>query len=428
MTNSTISMSLAKDIINYTIDNNLRLQENGDRPISIGIEASAGIGKTSIVESIAKERGMNYVSLNLSELEEAGDLIGFPIKEYEVQVAKKVKDKDGNIKVQVFPNTVWVNEKQLDQAPGGVIYRQTGKTRMGYAKPSWVPEYSENGTVVNLDDFSRANQQLLQATMRLIDRQEYTSWSLPKKTTLILTSNSDNGEYNVSSLDEAQKTRFMNYTVTWDENLWCLWAEEAKIDGRCINFIMSYSKELFSADGEGNRICNPRSFTMFARMIAGISDWDNANNLNFISQIAKGCFKDEGDRFSKMFTAFIRSKMHLLVQPKDMLLGDWGRIKGILEKSLYDDLNDVASYRPDIASILERRFSNYVCAWLDSDDKTPIAKVTDRIIDFVDNESNGGVRLFNKDLFYHMVKTITSSHKNQTNKLLFEPKIARMIA
>ena len=428
MTNSTISMSLAKDIINYTISNNLRLQEYGDRPISIGIAASAGIGKTSIVESIAKERDMNYVSLNLSELEEAGDLIGFPIKEYEVQVAKKVKDKGGNIKIQVFPNTVWVNEKQLDQTPAGIIYRQTGKTRMGYAKPSWIPEYCENGTVVNLDDFSRANQQLLQATMRLIDRQEYISWSLPKKTTLVLTSNCDNGEYNVSSLDEAQQTRFMNYTVSWDENLWCQWAEKTKIDGRCINFVMSYSKELFSADEEGNRICNPRSFTMFARMIAGISDWDNADNLSFISQIAKGCFKDKGDRFSKMFTTFIRSKMHLLVQPKDMLLGDWSRIKGILERSLYSDLNDASSYRPDVASILERRFSNYINAWLESDNKTPIAKVKDRIIDFIDNESNGGVCLFTKDLFYHMIKTITSNHKNQTNKLLFEPKIAMMIA
>ena len=66
-------------------------------------------------------------------------------------------------------------------------------------------------------------------------------------------------------------------------------------------------------------------------------------------------------------------------------------------------------------------------AWLDSDEKTPIATVKDRIIDFIDSEEKG-VRLFSRDSLYHMIKKITSEHKNQTNKLLFEPKIANIIA
>lgn len=425
MNKTAISMSQVKHLLNYTIDNNIKLQEKGKRPISIGLEASAGIGKTSIVEEVAEDRGMNYVTLSLSELDEAGDLIGFPIREYEVQVARKVKAEDGTVKLKVMPEATWVNERQLETPPTGMVYRQTGKTRMGYAKPAWVPEYSDKGTIVNLDDFSRANQQLLQATMRLVDRQCYTSWSLPEKTTIVLTSNSDNGEYNVNGLDEAQKTRFMNYEVAWDENTWSQWAERDGIDGRCINFVMSYSGELFNADDEGNRICNPRSFTMFARMISGIDDWDSSENLNFITTIAKGCFKDESGRFSSMFSAFLRNKMHLIIQPKDMLLGAWEKTKATLESTLYDS---DGKYRPDIASILERRFSNYVVAWLGSDDKTPIAKVKDRILDFMTNEDKGGKRLFNKDLFYHMIKIITSEHKAQTNKLLFEPKIAAAIA
>lgn len=212
--------------------------------------------------------------------------------------------------------------------------------------------------------------------------------------------------------------------MAWDLDAWSQWAEKAGVDGRCINFIMSYSGELFNADADGNRICNPRSFVMFADMISGIKDWDNADNLSFISTIAKGCFKDEGNRFSSMFTSFLRHKMHLLIQPKEMLEGGWDRIKGILESSLYD--ND-GTYRADIASILERRFSNYIPVWLDSDEKTPIAKVKDRILDFINSEEKGGKRLFTKDLFYHMIKTITSTHKNQTNHLLYEPKIAAQI-
>ena len=420
MTN-TISMDQVKNLINYTIDNNNKLQEDGKTPIAIALEASAGIGKTSVVKQVAEERNMGFTKLNLAQLDEAGDLIGFPVTEYECQIAKRFKDEDGNIKTKVLPGTVWLTAKQLDTMDKNTAVKQTGKTRMGYAKPAWVPEYNDNGTICLLDDYVRASPQLLQACMDLILEQKYVSWSLPEKTTIVLTNNADDGSNNVSSLDEAQRTRFLNFDVAFDTNAWMEWAENAGIDGRCINFVASYSDELFSADEEGNRICNPRSFVMFANMISGIKDWDNQENLAFISTIAKGCFKDEGSKFSSMFTAFIRNKMHLLIQPKEILLGSWSTVKDKLEATLYDANG---SYRPDLASLLERRFSNFVGAWLDSKEQTPIAKVKDRILDFMDNQN----RLFTQDLFFHMVKTITAKHKNQTNKLLFEPRIAKLLA
>ena len=420
MATIAVKMDQVKNLVNFTIDRNVELENEGKMPIAISLEATAGIGKTSILENIAKDRGMNFVKLSLHEMEEAGDLIGFPMTEYEVQTFQRYKEGE-EFKVRVLPNTVWVNAKQLDEGPGtNMKYKQTGKTRMGYAKPAWVPEYNEKGTMVVLDDYVRANPQILQACMELILTQRYTSWAFPKKTTICLTNNPDDGTNNVNSLDEAQKTRFMNYEVEFDLNDWMKWAEKAGIDGRCINFVASYSGELFNADDEGNRICNPRSFVMFANMIGGVKDWDNSQNLSFITTISKGCFKDEGGRFSKMFSSFIRNKMHLIIQPKDMLLGAWDKVQGILEKTLYDQ---DGQYRPEIASLLERRFSNYVLAWLGSSDKTPIAKVKDRILDFMDNKK----MLFNRDLFYHMLTTITSEKKAQTNKLLFEPRIAEII-
>ena len=424
MATSVVKMDEVKNLINYTIDNNLELEKNGAMPIAISLEATAGIGKTSIVKQVAEDRSMGFTKINMAQLEEAGDLIGFPCTEYECQILQKYMDGK-EVKVKVLPNTVWVNQKQLDEGPGtNMKYRQTGKTRMSYAKPAWVPEYNEHGNICLLDDDVRANPQLLQACMDLILEQKYVSWSLPKKTTIILTNNPDDGTNNVSSLDEAQKTRFLNFEVSFDTNAWLKWAENAKVDGRCINFVASYSGELFNADDEGNRICNPRSFVMFANMIGGIKDWDKPENLAFISTISKGCFKDEGGRFSKMFTSFIRNKMHLIIQPKDMLLGAWDRISGILESTLYDT---DGQYRPEIASLLERRFSNYVLAWLGSDEDTPIKKVKDRIMDFLDNAAKRGKMLFNKDLMYHMLKTITSEHKAQTNKLLYEPRIAQIL-
>ena len=419
---NTLSLSRVKNRVNYYIDRNLQLEENGELPIALSLEASAGIGKTSIITQIAKERGMNLTTIRMSQLEEPGDLIGYPVVEYECQMSRLVKDKDGKVVRQINPKTVWLTTKQLDSpSKNGVEFSQTGKKRMNYAKPAWVPEYCENGNLVLMDDYVRANPQLLQACMDLILEQRYVSWSLPKKTTIVLTNNADDGSYNVNSLDEAQRSRFMNFEVAWDEGAWCEWAEKAGIDGRCINFVLNYSNELFSADEQGNRICNPRSYVMFARMIGGISDWENDDSLELITDTAKGCFKDEQGRFAKMFAAFLKSKMHMLIQPKKILTAKWADVKGELESALYDE---DGQYRPMVASIIERRFVNFVNSWLESDDKTPISVVKNRILDFVNNQKNGGKLLFNPDLFIHMLKEITSKNKRQTQSLLFEPAFA----
>ena len=421
----TISMKEVKHLVNYSIDNNLELAKNGKTPIAISLEAEAGIGKTSILKQVAEEREMGFTVVRMAQLEEAGDLIGFPQIEYECQIKRLVTKENGEKKVEILPNLVWINNKQLEQGPGvNMKYSQTGKTRMNYAKPAWVPEYNDKGNLVVLDDYVRANPQLLQACMDLILEQGYISWHLPEKTTICLTNNPDDGTNNVNSLDEAQRTRFLNFSVAFDIDAWMRWAEGAKIDGRCINFVSSYYQELFNADEDGNRICNPRSFVMFANMISGIKDWDDQDNLNFITTISSGCFKDEGGRFSKMFNAFLRNKMHQLIQPKEMLTGKWTDVQPKLSSILYDSNGNP---RPDLSTLLERRFTNYVSAWLDSDDKTPISVVRDRIIDFIDSEEKG-MKMFSKDTLYHMIKKITSDHRNQTNKLLYEPKIANILA
>ena len=424
MTNSTITMDEVEHLINYTIDNNNRLQEEeGKMPVSICLEAEAGVGKTSIVEQVAQKRNMTYTKIGLHELEEVGDLLGWPIMEYECQMAKRIKNEDGTTKLSILPGTTWLSAKQLESMEKNMAIKQTGRTRMSYAKPAWVPEYNPNGTLVCLDDFGRCNQSLSQAIMELVRTQSYVSWKLPKKTSIVLTSNPDNGTYNVNTQDVAQGDRYLNFSVSFSLDAWMKWAERANIDGRCINFVASYSDELFNIDEQGNRICTPRSFVMFADMISGLKDWEDSDTMSFIHTIAKGCFKDEGSKFASMFATFIKNKMHLLIQPKEMLHGDWDKTYDKLVNTLYDG----ETSRPDIAALLERRFSNYVTAWLNSDEKTPFEPVKKRILAFLDCGKNGTKRLFNRDQMYHMVKTITASNRRQTNTLLSEPKVLELL-
>lgn len=135
-------------VFNYLLDNNKELQEKGLIPIAIGLEGAAGIGKTAVVEEVAKKRGMTFCKLNLSQLEEVGDLCGYPLQE--VLLLAKWKDKEG----KEHTSSKWWPVNTLDQAPQGI--QVTNTTRMSYAAPSWLPrEDNENGCILLLDDYTR---------------------------------------------------------------------------------------------------------------------------------------------------------------------------------------------------------------------------------------------------------------------------------
>jgi cytidylate kinase len=104
------------------IQNNFSLIEKGVSPISIGLEGSCGLGKTSIVKEVAEELGMTYVRVGLSELEEVGDLCGMPLKEFEVIF----EDCPGCPK--------WVSTKILNNINKKFDF--TGASRMSYATPA----------------------------------------------------------------------------------------------------------------------------------------------------------------------------------------------------------------------------------------------------------------------------------------------------
>lgn len=421
MQSNSLRISEVKDIINYTIDNNEKLAKQGKRRVAINIVGERGLGKTSIIEQIAKERNMGYTKVALSQLEEIGDLIGFPCKEFEAQLFKAEKQADGTVK-KVPLKLVWGNENAFKNLNPN-MYKFTGNTRMGYAKPSWIPKYNENGNIVLLDDWTRCTPVFVNAIMDLIKDQEYMSWKLPEKTIVLLTSNPDNGSYNVSALDPAQEGRYVDFVMEFNIDDWAKWAEKVGMDGRAINFALAYSDELFGMDDQGNAIADPRRFEMFSNMISGIDDWEKPESLAFIFNVAKGCFHDSQNKFGTMFTTFIKNRMHAMIQPKQMLEGKWDTVHEKMHSTIY---GSDGQYHPAIASVLERRFANYVNAWLDSDEQTPIRLVKDRILDFIRTEKLGSP-LFTEDLIFHMVKTITSDHKAQTGKLLYDPEIAQKV-
>jgi hypothetical protein len=395
------------EVLNYLLDNNRHLEEEGQTPIAIGLEGPAGIGKTSLVEEVASKRGMTFCKLNLSQLEEVGDLCGFPMKE----VLLQWKTKDGETK------TKWWPESMLNKVPAGV--NVTSTTRMGYAPPAWLPrEENPNGCILLLDDWSRANPLFMQAVMELINTCSYISWKLPKNTSLCLTSNPDDGSYSVTSLDSAQKTRMVTFNLKMNVEDWANWAEFNKVDNRAINFCLLYGDEIFKKHNNVHTI-NPRAYTTFCNAISGIKDWSNDNSLALILNLSKGCFLDDKDNVvGTLFTTFIAQKLDRLVAPKDMLMQKWE----IVEPKIYSCVHEGDCFRPEIASILAIRLLNYILFYF-SQPGVKENVVQDRLLEFIENDR----KLLSDDLLFHVIKTVINKYPARTGKLMLNSKIRSKI-
>jgi MoxR-like ATPase len=200
MAQVNLNIDELKGFVNHIITNNRFLQQQGKPPVSVEVMGESGIGKTSTIVELAKEHNLNFVKLNLAQIEELGDLVGFPVRQFQMYKEKKI-----DVNSQEYLNYTaaqktaasedianigtkkvgaWVDELAVaEYLKNG--YKMTGKNRMSYCAPEWIADKKEGGILL-LDDFNRADQRFLQATMELIDRQSYISWSLPKDWHIIL--------------------------------------------------------------------------------------------------------------------------------------------------------------------------------------------------------------------------------------------------
>jgi len=136
----SLNTSELKDFVKHIVKNNRYLQENGKKPVALNIEGESGIGKTSTILQIADELDLKCIKLNLSQLEEIGDLVGFPMKEHEVVKGELIK---------------WVTESSVPMYIGNG-YKPTGEKRMTHAAPEWIQNAKEGGILI-LDDWTRAD-------------------------------------------------------------------------------------------------------------------------------------------------------------------------------------------------------------------------------------------------------------------------------
>ena len=386
MSQVQLNVQELKNFLKHMVSNNQFIQSEGKIPVAINIEGDAGLGKTSAIIQLGAELGINVVKLNLSQLEELGDLVGFPVKEF------LVKNQEGK--------SLWITEQEIDTA-NQRGYKVVDK-RMSHAVPEWIQGKSEGGFLI-LDDYTRADHRFMQATMEILDRQEYMSWRLPKNWHVILTTNPDNGDYNVTSLDVAQKTRFISVELKYDVDVWAKWAENTGIDGRCINFMLMHPELV-------TQKVNPRSITTFFNSISSIEKFEES--LPLIQMIGEGSV---GNDFSSMFTMFINNKLDKIISPQDILEKDEQYVLNTLTNIMGKD----DDYRADIASVIVTRLVNYSLVYASKNSVKP--EMLDRITMLVTKD-----KVFTNDLNYVIVKELLNGNKLKFSKLMLNNKVMEM--
>jgi hypothetical protein len=384
----SLNVKEAKLFLKHIINNNRYLQSQNKPPVAVEVVGDSGIGKTSTIVQLAEELDLNFVKLNLAQIEELGDLVGFPIRQFEVCKA----DND----------CLWIDEQAVNEYTHQG-YTFTGKNRMSYCPPEWISGKSKGGILL-LDDWNRADVRFIQAVMELIDRQQYISWELPKDWHIILTSNPDNGDYLVNSIDNAQKTRFISVDLKFDINCWGEWAENASIDSRCINFLLKHP-ELVSTN------TNSRSITTFFNSISSLKSFDS--ELGLIQMIGEGSV---GSEFTTMFSMFINNKLDRIISPETIMTHEseeyvLNTLKGIIGK---DD-----NYRADLASIISTRIVNF-SSFYAKNNKVEKAYI-DRLALLMNEE------LFAVDLKYKIVKNVYNDNTSAYKSLMLNKTLIKFL-
>ena len=416
MAQVSLNITELKETLTHVINNNRYLQENNKIPAAVEVIGDSGIGKTSTIIELAKELNLDFVKLNLAQIEELGDLVGFPVRQF--QVAKSVDSKEALAFTSSANRSVSKNETLATTAAGQQFqvawvdemavnqylnqnYFMTGKKRMSYAAPEWIADKKKGGILL-LDDWNRADVRFIQAVMELVDRQTYISWSLPKDWHIVLTANPDNGEYMVNSVDAAQKTRYITLDLKFNVEVWAKWAEAAEIDSRCINFLLLHP-ELVTQE------TNARSITTFFNSISSISNFED--KLPLVQMLGEGSV---GPEFASLFSMFINNRLDLLMHPKDILLS---KDQDATITKLKNSIGTGNDYRADIASIMATRVANFSLSHADTDRID--SKFIDRLIALITKN------VFTDDLKFFIVRELINGNKSKFQKLLMNTEVVK---
>jgi MoxR-like ATPase len=469
-----------KNFLTHIVQNNRFLQQSGKSPVSTEIAGDSGLGKTSAVLQLANTLGLNVVKLNLAQIEELGDLVGFPVRQFQLckngeapvvpasttkSVMQKVMVPKMIKRIEEYTETEYTVEKVKKQVLRGgkmVMEEIEQKTPKTVNKQREIEEegFEEQEVPVMVDVPVEAipstencrwvDEQAVEEYLRqgyAFTGEKRMSYCPPEWIAtkvgggILILDDWNRGDIRfiqaVMELVDRQEYISWKLPKDWhimltanpDNGDYLVNSIDTAQRTRFVSVNLKWDVEVWAewAEKEGidSRCINfvlkhPETIT------ARVNPRSISTFFNCISSIED--FAKElpliqmigegsvGPEFSVLFTQFINNKLDKLINPKDILLNE---SESYVVGALKNCVGRGKEYRADIASIITTRICNFGVMYSEKNPITP--EIIQRLIRLMTDEE-----IFTNDLQYVLVKKFLNGNKAKFQKILLDPKVVLM--
>ncbi len=255
-----------------------------------------GIGKSESADQYARDADMHFEPLILS-LMDTGDMLGLPVTENIGGMTSTVWAAPSwysNIVNAAWPNDLPLDRLQFEDTTlqDAVLDRMVGKSsisrgelnevyclhyrvpndRLQLLRQSNVRYLDSRRSVLFLDEFNRANADILNASLQLILEHRLHSHILPivdgHETLIVAAINPADGDYSVLEFDPALLDRFVEIEAHADFESWLNgYAKPKGVNKMVIDFLIDNRNKFHFVPKDGSKGASPRSWTRLAKYV-----------------------------------------------------------------------------------------------------------------------------------------------------------------
>jgi len=139
---------------------------------------------------------------------------------------------------------------------------------------------TKGNVILFFDEYDRADGQTRNAVLSLINERKFEQIVLPETVWIVLAGNAEHGTY-TTSLDSAEITRVWLLSIDvselskdhWYFKDWCKWAVDNKMDGKILNFLLDNPQSLCQRQEEGvnEQFACPRTWELLSKAMEKIN-------------------------------------------------------------------------------------------------------------------------------------------------------------
>ena len=311
------------------------------------IMGERGVGKSAMVQDIARELHANLITIDANVLKE-GEIGGLPmiyngsssiinkdaLLAALTRLVKNYEDDDYNLQSSIINGIkkYVLEEKAVkkDSTDSIVVYAPHVKLQEARR---YYEEDKKSMTIIFIDEFNRCDTIVKREIMNIILNREINGYKLPKNTKIICacnpTSNFDlytDTDYQVEEMDEAQLDRFRWIAVGSNVNTWIKWGmsinpdtKKSYIDEKVIEFIMDRDTYLNNISSSKEDVkTSPRSWEFVSDTYRTYTHLNKDQYKMSTNDLLNAIAGDVGLNIASDFVTFLNDNSNPLLKPKEV--------------------------------------------------------------------------------------------------------------